>query len=856
MKHRILFLLSLLTIAVCSAADAAAAARGPLATVNHDFVPEHVMMRDLMQMLADFSRYMSGNVEAIADTNSAGESMISFRGENTLGNNEQGVRHNADMSMVCAALCRYGRGLVTLPDGVTWERIEELARRSLVYAYSTHRANRLYPCKNNSYWGAAAGSGQWESSLWAMSVAYSAFFQWDSLTDAQRGYIRALLESECDYELGRDIPTGWRDDTKAEENGWEADVLAAALGLFPDHPRAAQWYARLREFAVNSYSHPSDATDTTVIDPGYDSTTVADLYIGPNLFDDWTLQNHSLFHTSYQNVVMQELGEAALALKLFQTGLHGHERWHTNALMHNNRPVMQQVFGSLALADGELAMPNGNDWSLFLYDQITSYTTMACFLGDADALFLENMAYKHIKARQTTTGDGSWLLRADVGARRMGVEAHRVLMTWLMHHTLSTAALAPSTWQDILDRYGETKIFPDQNVICSATGSRFTTFSWSRGLKSYTGYIVSHNPALNKTIVPFRAHNTGNFLGWYEVDDRPIDAVPVVSGVYRTDARSFVMNGELLTNGGALDNRFAIYSTPGNAVIYLDRVCAEDDVTVRRALGGLMAISMDEFTATERDIYTADCPGGRRVDGDSLCRFATDWANIDNDLGFVSPGNRAMALGDRANNNSIMTAKLYPLYSDTPRSVTRGELVDSRYLIYYTSVSAAETEALRDRSLSLAGILPEGWGGIIAADPDGAYYLLLSNFAGHSAAHPAGITLAPGAPVFTTPTQIVDSRSTATFETAVNTSCAQPLRAFVRGTGLMARSDSDNPERIYLRGTSSASSTAEVTIITPAGPVTGTVTLSAGITLCVSADSGAIVTAFIHDAALAQISRP
>ena len=140
--------------------------------------------------------------------------------------------------------------------------------------------------------------------------------------------------------------------------------MAATLGLFPDDEMAPQWFARLREFAINSYSHVSDATDTTVIDPEYDATTVADLYRGPNLYDDYTLQNHDLFHTSYQNVVMQELGEAALALRMFQQGVSGAVRWQTNALMHHNREVMSEVLNWLALADGELAMPNGNDWSL------------------------------------------------------------------------------------------------------------------------------------------------------------------------------------------------------------------------------------------------------------------------------------------------------------------------------------------------------------------------------------------------------------------------------------------------------------------------------------------------------------
>jgi hypothetical protein len=245
-----------------------------------------------------------------------------------------------------------------------------------------------------------------------MSVAYSAFFQWDWLSGAQRTCIERMLKAECNYELERDIPTGYRGDTKAEENGWEACVLAATLGMFPNDELAPRWFERLRLFAINSYSHPDDANDTTVVDPHYDRATVRDLYRGANLYPDYTLQNHDFFHTSYQNVVIQELGEAALALELFQRQLHGTQRWHTRALMHNNLAVQREVLNWLALADGELAMPNGNDWSLFLYDQLTSYTTNAVFLRDADALMLENRAYKMIKARQATTADGSWLLRS------------------------------------------------------------------------------------------------------------------------------------------------------------------------------------------------------------------------------------------------------------------------------------------------------------------------------------------------------------------------------------------------------------------------------------------------------------
>jgi hypothetical protein len=156
-----------------------------------------------------------------------------------------------------------------------------------------------------------------------MSVAYSAYFQWEKLSATQKNYIYKLLKAECNYELERSIPTGYSGDTKAEENGWEADILAATLGLFPNDALASRWFERLREMAVNSYSHPGDVNNTAVLDDWYDQKSVADMYVGQNLYDDYSLQNHNLFHTSYQNVVMQELGEAALALKMFQQGLYG-----------------------------------------------------------------------------------------------------------------------------------------------------------------------------------------------------------------------------------------------------------------------------------------------------------------------------------------------------------------------------------------------------------------------------------------------------------------------------------------------------------------------------------------------------
>ena len=129
------------------------------AIVPGDFVAESQMQADLLQMLADFSLYMKNDFQEAQAPNSIGEQCGCFRGENTMANDERGVRPNADLSMICAFLAKYGKGKVTLPQGVTWTDIESMAMKSLVFAYSTHKANKPgWACRACPWWRRAGRS--------------------------------------------------------------------------------------------------------------------------------------------------------------------------------------------------------------------------------------------------------------------------------------------------------------------------------------------------------------------------------------------------------------------------------------------------------------------------------------------------------------------------------------------------------------------------------------------------------------------------------------------------------------------------------------------------------------------------
>ena len=85
-----------------------------------------------------------------------------------------------------------------------------------------------------------------------MSVAMAGGLLKDELASEMK-YICNLLVSEADFQLTRVVPTGYEGDTKAEENGWEANVLACACAMIPSHPNHSRWYEAMNRYGFNCF---------------------------------------------------------------------------------------------------------------------------------------------------------------------------------------------------------------------------------------------------------------------------------------------------------------------------------------------------------------------------------------------------------------------------------------------------------------------------------------------------------------------------------------------------------------------------------------------------------------------------
>lgn len=843
MRKQLLTILALLNFSLTTVAQTENDITSPTeGVITHDYIGEAQLKSDALQMLARFMQYAS-NIYTDAGTNSDGTPCGYFKARSAGRNNEDGVRTNADIAMLCAFVYKYGFSEgATLPAGITYADVLAMAKKAITYAYSTHLSTQLKQCTNNAYWGTSGTHYVWESSLWTESLAFAAWMLQDELTDTDKAHIRTVVKAEADYELTRTPPTAYAGDTKAEENGWETNVLAVACALYPDDPNADAWYAKMQEFAMACYSMLQDKTDTTVID----GKAVSEWYTGQNLYADYTLQNHNYFHTSYQNVVIQELCESYLALKCMQRPGANKTFPLAQTLLWNQKTMFDSVLKQLALADGELAMPTGNDWSMFLYDQLPAYTAIATIFRDPDALMLENMAFKYTKARQTTTDDGSWMLNSDIGPRRMGVTGHRVMMTYLMHEYFPVGNMTPTTWNDFQQRHSTTKYFETQNLVRNMSPDRFTCFYWNDGLKRYSGAIVPNTPDNNKIMVPFVTHNTGNILGTYSRADN----TATIKGHYALFPDAYAMNGQIKANKGEIPQSFCLYATSGNAVILIDALKADAPTTVSSEQGGMMGISVDPFMKEQRTIYYEKdgTISHFQTDGSKTTTWNSRWANIDNAVGFVClrDYDNTMAFGDRSLNSSIYTAKIYPAYADTSASVGT-DVNHKRVFVYYSNVDAKTTQTLaaQVQNLTRNKDWVEGWHGAIAPDPDGTHYMVVSNlFADDNTPLPLTVTCPLGAPIFNQTTSIKGAHSSTTFHCVQHYNIAQELRIFIQGaTDIQAVQEDANPTAAYLHNPTKKEQVATVTIITKDGTkATGKMTLPAKKCLRIEAKDGGIAT--------------
>ena len=713
---------------------------------------------------------------------------------------EHGARTNADYALVYSFIYKKAQDQ-SLPNGLSFETVKSHALAAIRYSYKTHTANKVTLCTDSKYWGLV-----WESAMWSTSTAYAAWLMWDDLTEADKAAIKTMVLAEANYKLSTPIPTAVNSDTKAEENGWDTNILAIASAMFHEEKNAEAWTYRCKQYAMNTYSVASDIYNYNVVDGKY----VRDWHIGANLFPDYALENHNFFHTSYLNIPIQEMSESLLAYKAVQNQTTPVFQI-PQALKHNVSNVWNSMLKEFILPDGILAMPNGNDWSMYIYDELGTYSALAAIYRDPDALMLESMVLQWAKIRQATTSDGSFLLNPDVGERRMAVTARRLVFAHLYHDYFSTNNMTATKWRDFSAKHETTRYLPYSGIIRGNNKDRYTTFSWFQSAdasyKSYMGMVSPNSPNYSNIVFPFKIANGGNFTGYTDVSGYTRNA-SYVSSTFGMYPKSFVTTGRLSVTGGSMNKYLSFYSTPGNAVIYHENMVGAVAGTITKDGGLMLGITTDVLTKVSRTLYGES--GNVTSTGDAVSALSGNWVNVDNVLGMVVNGGSGIAFGEKELSTSVYVSKLYGSYTTSSKTFAAGETVNSRSAIIYSGIDAPTTKAIAAKAKY--PFVATGWKATAAEDPDGKRYLLMSNFQSAESSE-VSLSYPEGAPVFDRVTTISGTSGTATFNNMMNSSTVNELYTFINaGIATLKAVQGDNPYAVYLKNENASDVSANVSM--------------------------------------------
>lgn len=630
---------------------------------------------------------------------------------------EMGLRSMGNFIFTCALLAS-DPTYDPKPSGVSRDRLLDLARQCLRYMTRSHVTGDL-TCGDGAKWG-----NHWQSAWWTGKMAAGARLIWDKLTSQERSAVERVAVHEADRHLARTAPSGSTSDTKSEENAWDTEALTWAIALFPEHPNAPKWRAKLIEFHMNTLSVPADQKDSTLVD----GRPAREQVYTSNVHDDFTIENHGAYHFCY------------MACPL-------HSRaWDWYAFASAGIPVPESLFRHYEdvwnvvrrtfLYRNRFAYLCGKDWPRYaygLYFIMPACVMMQEVYGDRDARLFEKGRFEALEREQIMNADGSFYGQRFTGNRMLGRELEfetdtyaNIGVCYLMHKMSKKPLLRPSNPDEFQKRVAGVMISRDSKWILGRSPKVFTSFSWRElggafpiglfipagcddmaewGREQLSGsFDIEGCSPRDRTITHDEARFDGGF--W------------TVGRVTRLKAARPVLNQDL-----------AFISLPeeGIAVLF-DRAVAASDITVRSQEGLRFHLANDIFNSGRREVRGADCEftlwGGdntMKTPPDSVRTLDSPWLNVDGKLSFVAlTSNSSFAARDNRGRGAPWGSLEYELI-DLPY-VTKPHEFRADGLVRYSVVLLAACDARRAADWSMnSRLVPSGRPGVQCAvlSPDG-----------------------------------------------------------------------------------------------------------------------------------------
>jgi hypothetical protein len=577
----------------------------PLPRQSFRSVPATARTRELMDRLYESIRLWGALLQQRSQP-VPGKPGCAYYGDG--GNQENDIRPIAYAALVNAFLAATESPAGGMPEPDRRRAADECVRL-LRYLGQGHVTGQG-ACQNGKRWG-----DQWQSAFWARSAVLASWIVWADLDPDLKASLCRMLVHEADRFLQQPPKNSLNNDTGAEENAWNAQMLSLASQMIPTHPHAAQWDRAAKLYCYNSLSVAADQASSQI---GDDNRAVRYWVVTTNVHADFTVENHGIVHLGYLKTTLSMLLENALPYLLTGTPV-------PQACLHH----VPEGFAVLVRCMAWDAAPiyfSGNDWKI-THTQATdtmSYSLMSLWFQDRQAAYLEQVGLDYLLRIQRQE-QGYYNVRRDLESS--GHAATRLIAAYVAHAVLGKGAepLSPAEFDRSISG---TCYLSEGRTILHRTPSKFASFTWSQKRMALT------------------FPRDGNWFLWPHFSSGPglINAQDASSRyaalrgfTYQVTSNSFTVSGVLDRHRGAVQQAFLFTSLPGDATVYIERLRIRKDFTLRSRETGVIGLEY-EFGKNEHTLFgqhgvlTTVGVGG---DGRRVVELPTDWLNISDRIGYA-----------------------------------------------------------------------------------------------------------------------------------------------------------------------------------------------------------------------------
>jgi len=582
------------------------------------------------------------------------------------GNQENDVRPIAYAAYVNAFLSQVEADDHIL-DNTTRSRCLRQAVAALAYLAQAH-VTGTGACLNNKPWG-----DQWQSAMWARCACMAGWMLWAEIDDPLRLALARVAEHEADRFLDMPPKSSEFKDTGAEENAWNAGMLALAAVMLPDHPRAAAWDEAAKRYLYNSLSMALDAEDKTLEDGG---RPVCEWVTTVNAHPDVTVENHGLVHVGYLKTTVGLMLEAGS-----QYALDGAPP--PRACLHHVPEAFENLCACMAW-DGAPVYFGGNDWKL-VHTQGTDlsiYAMLGLFQHDPAAARLEGTALAWTQRIQDEE-QGFYNVRRDI--EYGGLVATRLAACYMAHATCG-AGPRPLSERALQRRLTGVRKLAYAETILHRTPTKFASFSWG---PKRMGLALPENGSW--VVWP----HYGSYLGLIDGQDASRGHAEVVDVRTGMGEDGFMAVIRLNRGEGNVRHEAVFVSPPGDVVFYVERITVLNGSPPQNRRTGVVGHEYP-LGVNERTVYF---DGGDAVlvgEGNQAGArvFETDWFNVGNQIGYVVkrlPEHRNVVQYEDREKGDGRVPKLQEWYSLIGDPDAWNDATDYACLVTYLNQSSKRT---------------------------------------------------------------------------------------------------------------------------------------------------------------------